>query len=92
MTTLLPKTGHNNVTPFEGFEAKIIMILQNEKDRARLLSLPNHNARYEFLINHFIMSDMEIRQIRSFILHYGLESFMTLFNHYLKQTLDSAGH
>ena len=86
MTTLLSETTKNKLTPFEGFEAKMVMILQNKQDREHLISLSTDNARYEFFINHFIMSDMEMRQIRSFILSYGLKSFVTLLNHYIDQT------
>lgn len=86
MTTLIKETSKNKLLPFEGFEAKMVMILQNKRDRDHLNSLTNDNARYEFFINHFIMSDMEMRQIRSFIISYGLQSFMTLLKHYLDQT------
>lgn len=86
MTTLLTETDNKKLLPFEGFEAKMVMILQNENDREHLMNLSNDNARYEFFINHFIMSDMEMRQIRSFILSYGLQSFMKLLSHYIDQT------
>jgi hypothetical protein len=86
MTTSISESVKKNKLPFEGFESKMVMILQNKKDRKYLISLTNDNARYEFFINHFIMSDIEMRQMRSFILNYGLQSFMSLLNHYLNQT------
>ncbi|MTI38496.1 hypothetical protein [Fulvivirga lutimaris] len=89
MNSLLTETAAEKLMPFEGFEAKMVMILQNKSDRDHLNSLTNDNARYEFFINHFIMSDMEMRQIRSFIISYGLQSFITLLKHYLDQTSDN---
>ncbi|HNP18620.1 MAG TPA: hypothetical protein PKL31_09320 [Fulvivirga sp.] len=57
---------------FVGFEAKLSYILEHEEE------LPDDHLLVDFFMNHFIMSDLDIRQLKAYITYQGMPSFLNL--------------
>ncbi len=57
------------------FENKLNLIIENEDSIQEINAMRTENEILDYFINHFIMADMDVRQIRVFIINYGLKAF-----------------
>ncbi len=81
--SIMPHSNTYTVTSgysFIGFETKLCYILEHEEE------LPNDHLLVDFFMNHFIMSDLDIRQLKAYITYQGIPSFLNLIAHLSAKT------
>jgi hypothetical protein len=89
MSTEEPNRKSLFINNHNDFESKIELILNDEIIRNEYNGLTNDNERYAYIINHPILSDLETRQLRSYILRYGLSYFIDYMENLINKNTPS---